>query len=152
MSTFVRTNHTTLSLLQFSKMVAVLLLIFFPALASANPIYQSSSNSSSTPYNVGAQSMQYQPASYQMTNTSNYQMSTTLNPAQTVYAPFSNEAPGSQNNGPAKINGRKNTGDGWVDSGEEGRSEESPIGEPWILLAFAAAAAVVITLRKKQTA
>jgi hypothetical protein len=138
-----------------SKMVVVLLLIFFPAIALANPVYQSSSNSSSTPYNVGAQSMQYQPASYQMTNTSNYQMSTTLNPAQTVYAPFSDETPGSQNNGsngPARINGRKNTGDGWVDSGEEGRSEESPIGEPWILLAFAAAAAVVITLRKKQTA
>jgi hypothetical protein len=136
-------------------MVVVLLLIFFPVLALANPVYQSSSNSSSTPYNVGAQSMQYQPASYQMTNTSNYQMSTTLNPAQTVYAPFSDETPGSQNNGsngPARINGRKNTGDGWVDSGEEGRSEESPIGEPWILLAFAAAAAVVITLRKKQTA
>ena len=74
----------------------------------------------------------------------------------TIYTPFSSDAPysdaNSGSNGPARINGRKNTGDGWVDSGEEGRSEESPIGEPWILLAFAAAAAVVITLRKKQTA
>lgn len=74
----------------------------------------------------------------------------------TIYEPFSSATPSSDantgNNGPARINGRKNTGDGWVDSGEQGRPEESPIGEPWILLAFAAAAAVVITLRKKQTA
>lgn len=156
MSTFVRTNHTTFSLHQISKMVAVLLLIFFPVLAFANPTYQSSSNRYATPSTVGAQSVQYQPASYQMTNMPNYQMSTTYSPAQTVYAPFSNENPYSDantgSNGPARINGRKNTGDGWVDSGEEGGSNESPIGEPWILLAFAAAAAVVITLRKKQTA
>jgi hypothetical protein len=137
-------------------MVVVLLLIFLPTIALANPIYQSSSNSSSTPYNVGAQSMQYQPASYQMTNTSNYQMSTTLNPAQTVYTPFSNENPYSDantgNNAPSKISGRKNTyDDGWVDSGEHGK-EESPIGDAWSLLFFAALAAGVITLRKKQTA
>ena len=149
MSTFVRTTHATHPLLIISKMVVVLLLIFFPVLASANPTYQSSSNSSSTPYNVGAQSMQYQPASYQMTNTSNYQMSTTLHPAQTVYAPFSDETPGSQNNGPSNISGRRN---GFENPSDPERDPESPIGEPWILLAFAAAAAVVITLRKKQTA
>jgi hypothetical protein len=157
MSTIVRTTQSTHPLLIISKMVVVLLLIFLPAIAFANPIYQSSSNRYATPSTVGASSMQYQPASYQMTNTSNYQMSTTLNPAQTVYAPFSNENPYSDantgNNGPSKISGRKNTyDDGCVDSGETDRSEESPIGEPWILLAFAAAAAVVITLRKKQTA
>ena len=108
MSTFVRTNHTTLSLLLFSKIAVVLLLIFFPVLASANPIYQSSSNRYAAPSTVDAQSMQYQPASYQMTKTSNYQVSTTLHPAQTVYAPFSDEAPGSQNNGPSNISGRRN--------------------------------------------
>ena len=156
MSSIVRTTQSTHPLLIISKMVVVLLLIFLPAIAFANPIYQSSSNRYATPSTVGAQSMQYMPESYQMTSTSNYQVSTTINPAQTVYAPFSNENPYSDantgSNGPARINGRKNTGDGWVDSGEEGGSEESPIGEPWILLAFAAAAAVVITLRKKQTA
>jgi hypothetical protein len=130
-------------------MVVVLLLIFLPTIALANPVYQSSSNSSSTPYNVGAQSMQYQPASYQMTNTSNYQVSTTLSPAQTVYAPFSDEAPGSQNNGPSNISGRRNA---FEHPSDPERDPDSPIGEPWILLAFAAAAAVVITLRKKQTA
>ena len=72
----------------------------------------------------------------------------------TIYEPFSSATPSSDantgNNGPARINGRKNTGDGWVDSGEEGRSEESPIGEPWILLAFAAMAAGVISLKQRK--
>ena len=156
MSSIVRTTQSTHPLLIISKMVVVLLLIFLPAIAFANPIYQSSSNRYATPSTVGAQSIQYQPASYQMTNMPSYQMKTTDSRAQTVYAPFYKENPYSDentgNNGPARINGRKNTGDGWVDSGEEGGSEESPIGEPWILLAFAAAAAGVITLRKKQTA
>ncbi|MBQ2291073.1 MAG: hypothetical protein II248_02795 [Paludibacteraceae bacterium] len=154
MSTFVRTNHTTLSLLLFSKMVAVLLLIFFPVLALANPVYQSSSNSSSTPYNVGAQSMQYQPASYQMTNTSNYQVSTTLSPAQTVYAPFSDENP---NNGPSRISGRKNGDDiewnegEWGENADPGKQENSfPLGDAWSLLIFAALGAGVIYIKQRK--
>ncbi len=155
MSSIVRTTQSTHPLLVISKMVVVLLLIFLPAIAFANPIYQSSSNRYATPSTVGASSMQYQPASYQMTNTSNYQMSTTLNPAQTVYAPFSNENPYSDantgNNGPSRISGRKNTyDDGWVDSGEADRSEESPIGDAWSLLFFAALAAGVIYFRKRK--
>ena len=154
MNPFVRTNHTTHSLLQFSKIAVVLLLIFFPVLASANPIYQSSSNRYAAPSTVGAQSMQYQPASYQMTNTSNYQMSTTLNPAQTVYAPFSDENP--SNSGPSRITGRKNDDDiEWnedeYEDNEDPGHRGSPLGDAWSLLIFAALAAVVITLRKKQT-
>ena len=151
MNPFVRTNHTTLSLLQFSKMVVVLLLIFFPAIALANPVFQSSSNNNSNPSAVGSQSMQYQPASYQMTNTSYYQMSTTLNPAQTVYAPFSDETP--SNSGPSKMNGRRNSTvvpTTPPDPGEE--PDQYPLGDAWSLLIFAAMTAVVITLRKKQTA
>jgi hypothetical protein len=134
-----------------SKMVVVLLLIFFPAIALANPVFQSSSNNNSNPSAVGSQSMQYQLESYQMTNTSTYHVGTTYNPAQTVYEPFSNESPsnsGQSDNGPSRISNRKN---GFVDSGEHGK-EESPIGDAWSLLIFAAMAAVVITLRKKQTA
>ena len=117
MNPFVRTNHTTHSLLLFSKMVAVLLLIFLPAIALANPTYQSSSSRYAALSTVGAQSMQYQLESYQMTNTSNYQMSTTLNPAQTVYTPFSDENP--NNSGPSRISGRKNNyGEGWGDAGD----------------------------------
>jgi hypothetical protein len=137
-------------------MVVVLLLIFLPAIAFANPIYQSFSNRYATPSTVGAQSMQYQPASYQMTNMPNYQMSTTYSPAQTVYTPFSNESPSSSNdnaNEPSKISGRKNNyGEGWGDAGDVTTGTETyPLGDAWSLLIFAAMGAGVIALRKKQT-
>ena len=151
MSTFVRTNHTTFSLHQISKMVAVLLLIFLPVLASANPVYQSS-NRYSNPSTVGASSMQYQLESYKMANTSTYQVGTTYNPAQTVYEPFSNETPsnsGAPNNGPSNISGRRNA---IGNPGNPNPNEESPLGDAWSLLIFAAMAAGVIALRKKQTA
>jgi hypothetical protein len=142
-------------------MVVVLLLIFLPAIAFANPIYQSSSNRYATPSTVGAQSMQYQPASYQMTNMPNYQMSTTYSPAQTVYTPFSNETPSSY---PSRISGRRNgdeedatDGDIIIEGEHTGNADpdqkpESPLGDAWSLLIFALMAAVVITLRKKQVA
>ena len=133
-------------------MVAVLLLIFFPVLASANPIYQSSSNRNAAPSTVGTQSMQYMPESYQMTNTSNYQMSTTLNPAQTVYTPFSDENPsnsGSSNdNGPSRINGRRNAFDKPDNPGEE--PDQYPLGDAWSLLIFAALAAGVIYIKQRK--
>lgn len=71
----------------------------------------------------------------------------------TIYEPFSSATPSSDangsNNGNARgMSGRRNA---FVDPGETG-AEEYPVGEPWIMLAFAAMAAVVITLRKKQTA
>ena len=152
MNPFVRTNHTTLSLLQFSKMVAVLLLIFFPVLASANPIYQSSSNRYAAPSAVGAQSMQYQPESYQMTNMPNYQMSTTYNPAQTVYTPFSNENP--SNSGQSRISGRRNGDEEEVlpdTPADPNGANSSPLGDAWSLLIFAAlgAGAIYIKQRKK---
>ena len=68
----------------------------------------------------------------------------------TIYTPFSSDAPysdaNSGDNGPSRITNRKN---GFVDSGEHGR-EESPIGEPWILLAFAAAAAGVVYIKRRS--
>ena len=149
MSTFVRTTHTTHPLLEMSKMVVVLLLIFFPSIALANPVYQSSSSNNSTPSAVGSQSMQYQPESYQMTNTSTYHVGTTYNPAQTVYEPFSNENPGNSgqsDNGPSRISNRKN---GFVDPGEHGK-EESPIGDAWSLLIFAALGAGVIYIKQRK--
>ena len=153
MNPFVRTNHTTLSLLLFSKMVAVLLLIFIPVLAFANPVYQSSSNHSSTPSTVGASSMQYQPESYQITNTSNYQMSTTLNPAQTVYTPFSDETP--SNSGPSRITGRKNDDDiEWnedeYEDNEDPGHRGSPLGDALSLLIFAALGAGVIYIKQRK--
>ena len=150
MSTFVRTNHTTFSLHQISKMVAVLLLIFFPALASANPVYQSSSSRYAAPSTVGASSMQYMPESYQMTSTSNYQTGTTLNPAQTVYTPFSDETPSSDNS-LGTIGGetasQEERKDGFITPNDPLRP---PVGEPWILLVFAALGAGIIYLKQRK--
>ena len=131
-------------------MVVVLLLIFFPAIALANPVYQSSSNHSSTPSTVGASSMQYMPESYQMTNTSSYKISTTLNPAQTVYAPFSDENPSNTGeNGQSRISGRRNLGENT--SGNPGTdTTQSPIGDAWSLLIFAALAAGVIYIKQRK--
>lgn len=80
----------------------------------------------------------------------------------TIYEPFSGLTPSSSNGGnnqPSGISGRRNAtidpgnGDDWGSNSDGGDQENSyPIGEPWIMLAFAAMAAVVITLRKKQTA
>ena len=153
MNPFVRTNHTTHSLLLFSKIAVVLLLIFLPAIALANPIYQSSSNRYAAPSTVGAQSMQYQPASYQMTHTSNYQMSTTLNPAQTVYTPFSDENP--SNSGPSRITGRKNNDDiEWnedeYEDNEDPGHRGSPLGDAWSLLIFAALGAGAIYIKQRK--
>ena len=151
MNPFVRTNHTTHPLLKMSKMVVVLLLIFFPAIALANPVYHLSSNRNSNPSAVGSQSVQYQPASYQMTNTSNYQMSTTLSPAQTVYAPFSDENPSNTGgNGQSKISGRKN---GFLNPGDPNKDEEHtefPLGDAWSLLIFAALGAGVIYIKRRK--
>ena len=134
-------------------MVAVLLLIFFPVLASANPIYQSSSNRYAAPSTVGTQSMQYQPASYQMTNTSNYQMSTTLNPAQTLYTPFSDENPSSNSLGSIGGETASNGKDGFLNPGDPNKDEENteyPLGDAWSLLIFAAMAAGVIYIKQRK--
>jgi hypothetical protein len=148
MSTFVRTTHTTHPLLEMSKMVVVLLLIFFPAIALANPVYQSSSNHSSTPSTVGASSMQYQLESYKMANTSTYQVGTTYNPASTVYAPFSDETPSnSGQNGQSRISGRRNA---IGNPGNPNPNEEPPIGDAWSLLIFAALAAGVIYIKQRK--
>ena len=131
-------------------MVAVLLLIFFPAIALANPIFQSSSNSNTYPGSIRSeQSYRAEPVSYEMTHTATYQIGTTYNPAQTLYEPFSNEGPGNSgqsDNGPSRISNRKN---GFVDSGEFGE-EESPIGDAWSLLIFAAMTAVVIYIKQRK--
>lgn len=72
----------------------------------------------------------------------------------TIYEPFSSATPSSDangsNNGNARgMSGRRNA---FENPSDPERDPESPVGEPWIMLAFAAMAAVVITLRKKQTA
>ena len=75
----------------------------------------------------------------------------------TVYQPFTTAVPSDDNpvacsSNEPQITNRKN---GFIhpsQPGEEQTGEGSPVGEPWTLLLFAAVAAVVIRLRKKQTA
>ncbi len=75
-----------------------------------------------------------------------------------VYEPFNDTPPSeSATDGPSKISSRQNTwgGGGMGDNENDDpghRDPGSPIGEPWIMLAFAAMAAIAIALRKKQTA
>ena len=157
MNLFVRTNHTTLSLLQFSKMVAVLLLIFMPMLALANPTFPNSGSKKTTPI-ADKQSYHAEPVSYQMYNTSAYKVSTTYNPAQTVYTPFSDENPSnSGSNGPSRIGGRRNSDDiewnegEYGDNADPGKQENSyPLGDAWSLLFFAALAAGVIYIKQRK--
>lgn len=76
----------------------------------------------------------------------------------TIYEPFAEDAPSQYTNagsesgsssGPSKISGRRNLAGG----GDPGnQSQNSPVGDAWVMLLFAAAAAIVIALRKKQTA
>lgn len=60
-----------------------------------------------------------------------------------IPTPFSDEEEG---NGP-KGNLRR----GFDHGAESGQSDESPIGEPWILLLFAAATAATIALRNRRS-
>ena len=150
MNAFVRTNHTTFPLLKISKIVAVLLLIFVPLTAQANALYQSSSSKYASPTAIGESSYRVEPASYQMTNTSAYQVGTTYNPAQTLYTPFSNETPSnSGGDGVGSIGGDISSlgKDGFITPNDPLRP---PVGEPWILLVFAALAAGVIYFKQRK--
>ena len=155
MSSIVRTTQSTHPLLIVSKMVVVLLLIFLPAIAFANPVFQTSSNDNKYAGSIRSeQSYRAEPVSYEMTHTATYQIGTTYNPAQTLYEPFSNEGP---NNGPSRITGRKNEGD--ITTGnnfnDEGNDTEDPtmyepIGDAWSLLFFALVAAGLIFIKQRK--
>jgi hypothetical protein len=68
----------------------------------------------------------------------------------TIYKPFSNSSPtsqGSSNGGSDDgMRGRQNS---FIKPNDPG--PKSPVGEPWILLAFAAMAASVVYLRQRKT-
>ena len=70
----------------------------------------------------------------------------------TVYEPFTTAAPSDNHPmaagaGEPQITDRKNAFPGRPDAGQSG---ESPVGEPFVLLLFAAVAAMVIAWRKKE--
>ena len=71
-----------------------------------------------------------------------------------VYEPFNNTLPSENGNG-SQLSGRKNAwgGGGMGDNSNDdpGRPDpNSPVGEPWVLLFFAAVAAVFVAIRKKE--
>ena len=90
--------------------------------------------------------------SYQITSTSSIEMGSGYIPG--IISPFSNGDP-SYNTGSGSGDGGSSDDDIIYDGDDYGENSDPdfvPIGESWIMLAFAAMAAVVIRLRKKQTA
>lgn len=95
--------------------------------------------SSTSPYRVDGK---VAPASEQTQRYSSYQ--------STVYEPFTDALPssaGSTTDEHFTITERKN---GFIKPGDPNTSEESPVGEPWILLLFAAVAAAIVALRQRR--
>ena len=82
----------------------------------------------------------------------------------TVYKPFSSSLPSGMGSAPSRISGRRNSEDNYegdVDTDKWGdietenpgvQGEGSPVGEPFVLLLFAAVAAFFIARRKRQVA
>ena len=80
----------------------------------------------------------------------------------TVYAPFDNTSPSdyseaSPSYSPAKAPGGPRRAEGWTPPWEDATSgpdtnqgQEYPVGEPWILLLFAAAFAGVTAIRRRK--
>ena len=121
--------------------IVVLLLLGFSAPIHAD-VFRSTSSS-----RVDARPME----ATQVDPTTQYQTYESV-----IYEPFAEETPSSSSNGPRKTTGTGSWGGGGMGD-EEGddaghRDPNSPIGEAWVMLVFAAMAAVVIALRKKQTA
>ena len=80
-------------------------------------------------------------------------MSSGANYGGTVYKPFDNTTPSEQSEVGASYSPNKAPGGPRKDfgkPGEVGQSTESPVGEPWILLAFAAAFAAGIAFRRRK--
>lgn len=75
-------------------------------------------------------------------------MTTGASYSGTVYAPFDNTAPSEQGSsyspggsGPHRVK---------IDGPQTGESTESPVGEPWCMIAFAAAFGAWMAVRKRQ--
>ena len=134
------TNNSTRYQL-FSGTRIVLLLLF--AVCASLPVKAQTFQSTSS-YPMTQQSYQAQEAN-QVGSYQAYE--------STIYEPFTSATPSSNgSNAPAGITNRKNDFGNPENENPGTGPTEYPIGEPWIMLAFAAMAAVVITLRKKQTA
>lgn len=87
------------------------------------------------------------------TNAATYTIYTpALSASQPICQPFSNTLPSdltaeAKGIGHAAITNRRN---GFITPGDVNQDPESPVGEPWVMLAFAGAAGVVIAVRQKR--
>lgn len=73
----------------------------------------------------------------------------------TIYEPFTAASPSSNSNdAPANISGRRNADDDGFGGNSDGGSQADsyPMGEPWIMLLFAAAGAVVVYMKQRKKA
>lgn len=71
----------------------------------------------------------------------------------TVYTPFSNESPsnsGSNSDQSSGISGRRNAIGNPGNPGQDQNNTDSPLGDAWSLLVFAAIAAIVIKARGER--
>lgn len=64
------------------------------------------------------------------------------------YLPSDDAAEAAGMSTPRSITNRRNS---FIVPGEPNRDPESPVGEPWVMLAFAGVAGVVIAVRQKRT-
>lgn len=84
----------------------------------------------------------------------NAQVMPTTGYSGTVYAPFDASAPSEQSevegNSGSRPRGGIKRGGNFNYGTEYGQSNESPIGEPWVLAIFALAFAGVVALRKTK--
>ena len=145
------TKGSNMSVEPIHSFSAVLTGAFILILFACSMLSYAQTFSSTSSYRVDAK---VAPASEQTQRYSSYQ--------STVYEPFGNTTPSESSASSRGVSGRRNSDyegdvnlDGWGDptTGTPGNtSGESPIGEPWIMLLFAAAAAIVVAWRKRKVA
>lgn len=138
--------------------VVICILMFAGALPVSAQIYSTAQGTryeASFPTEYGATQQNAYSAHEAQANYNSYQ--------STVYQPFessvpsmisskrnSGESTGGSENSP---NGSTNYGDDWIHpSDPEDNSNESPVGEAWVMLLFAAAAALVVFVRQRRAA
>ena len=135
------TKGSNMSVEPIHSFSAVLRGAFILILFACSMLSYAQTFSSTSSYRVDAK---VAPASEQTQRYSSYQ--------STVYEPFTDALPssaGSTADEQFVITERKN---GFIKPGDPNTSNQSPIGEPWILLLFAAAAAIVVAWRRRKVA
>ena len=122
------------------------LLLFLFAQVHSTPVYATSGHSVHEIHCMPAQTIGYMP-SHGMRSVCT--MPAGARYSVTVFEPFNNAAPSEYMNGEAPSNGPRRIG-GFGPRPDGPPSTDSPVGEPWILMAFALLSGGVIAWRKKM--